>query len=80
MYAQLSKARRLEKKIKEKGKKKEEALSEHKDDYDLHDDLDECDSSGGSEPDLSWLPDPDKVYNTDSDESERYFFFVEKFD
>ena len=66
-------ARIREKHKEDKRKLKEEKArrkaSEKKDGSDDEDD-DSVDEEGGSEPDLSWLPDPDKLYADKTEEDE----------
>lgn len=70
-FKELVKARRKERKKKLKDKSKREEESEGEDGGQEQDDFGSDEE--GSEPDLSWLPDPDKIYGKkkiDSDEND----------
>lgn len=60
LYSELGRQKKRERKLKQKGKRKRDEDQE-----------DSSDDGSHSEPDLSWLPDPDDVYgNPDKSGSE----------
>merc|ERR1712098_164728 len=68
-FDKASERARIKDKHKEAKKKLKEEKARRKA-AEKRDEEDEDDSDGGSEPDLSWLPDPDKLYGKEGEDEE----------